>query len=671
MPLPRALRRLLALALPPLLVVMVSLTPLLPTELTRLLPGLLQSAQAWSLPRWGGQNPATTPDGPLEPSEPSGRLQEVSPPEAVQQLQSALADRLPQVQIESPRDGALLPEGTWQLKLKVRDWPLTDAGELGLGAHLVVQLDDLPPQRLTGAAQVPSGQRDRPTSLSLVADEPALGPGSHRLTVYAARPWGEAVKSPGALQQITVNRLLANPLSLPQAGSPQLLPVSPAELSANEPVLLDWILLDAPLQKLRDGDGSWRLRVTINGDRFLMDQNVPLWLRGWKPGRNTLQLELLDGLGQPLNPPFNSLVQEVDLNAPGSNAAARPRWLQGRLSADELAQILGDRPAEQPAMLPARESDNDDPRKPQPQNADPPNPAATQTTGLGQPAEARATGGVAGTSAEPAEVEGPVETTTVEPDAGLNTPPTKAEPSSNSLELGVDGRETEQDQQQNQEPEAPAEPALEEPALEAPAGADDETPQPSDPLPGAAPGKALLPDPTRSAQADQSVEANGNAPEPNQLNDLASPELIEAPLPEPLELDAQPEASTPDASLGEANPAQETLEPSLAEEQRDGEPLVDHSLADDTHGQPPALGDQLSVEPEPGAASPDVRRPEDQATPGFSPAPPALDLAPPQRISSSTPLGAPARQQVNARGELIHPPSQGPLAGLRQLLRGS
>ena len=682
MPLPRALRRLLALALPPLLVVMVSLTPLQPTELTRLLPGLLQSAQAWSLPRWGGQNPSTTADGPLEPSEPSGRLQEVSPPEAVQQLQSALADRLPQVQIESPRDGALLPEGTWQLKLKVRDWPLTDAGELGLGAHLVVQLDDLPPQRLTGAAQVPSGQRDRATSLSLVADEPALGPGSHRLTVYAARPWGEAVKSPGALQQITVNRLLANPLSLPQAGSPQLLPVSPAELSANEPVLLDWILLDAPLQNLRDGDGSWRLRVTINGDRFLMDQNVPLWLRGWKPGRNTLQLELLDGLGQPLNPPFNSLVQEVDLNPPGSNAAARPRWLQGRLSADELAQILGDRPAEQPAVVPAREPDDDDPRKPQPQNADHPNPAATQTTGLGQPAEARATGGVAGTSAAPAEVDGPEETTTLEPDAGLNPPSTQDEPSRDSLELGADGRETEEEQQQNQEPEAPAEPAP-----EAPAEADDENPQPSDPLPGAAPGRALLPDATRSAQADQSVEANGNAPEPNQQNDLASPELIEAPLQEPLELDAQPEASTPDASLGEASPAQETLEPSrldetkldasgtgeqpLAEEHRDEEPLVDHSLADDTQGQPPAVGDQLSVEPEPSAASPDVRRPEDQATPGLSPAPPALDLAPPQRISSSTPLGAPARQQVNARGELIQPPSQGPLAGLRQLLRGS
>jgi hypothetical protein len=143
----------------------------------------------------------------------------------------------------------------------------------------------------------------------------------------------------------------------------QLLPVSPAELSLGEPVLLDWILLDAPLQNLRPGDGSWRLRVTINGDSFLIDQNVPLWLKGWHSGDNGLLLELVDGRGEPLNPPFNSLVSAVTLSTPGSGAAVAPRWLQGRLSDQELAQLLG----ELPPPAPERDVDADAEPEPEPE----------------------------------------------------------------------------------------------------------------------------------------------------------------------------------------------------------------------------------------------------------------------------------------------------------------
>jgi hypothetical protein len=85
------------------------------------------------------------------------------------------------------------------------------------------------------------------------------------------------------------------------------------------------------------------------------------------------------------------------------------------------------------------------------------------------------------------------------------------------------------------------------------------------------------------------------------------------------------------------------------------------------------------VEPEPVA--PTANTPEldelvdelvdEPASPELTPVQPPLEIAPPQRISSSTPLGATARQQVNARGELIQAAPTGPLARLRQLLRGS
>lgn len=251
-------------------------------------------------------------------------LQEVSPPEAVQQIQTALAGRQPVVEILSPRDDSVLPAGPWNLKLRIHDWPLVDGGALGVGPHVVVQLDQEPPRIWTDEEGV----------------MPELSPGSHRLTVYAALPWGEARKNPGSAQQIRLHRTAPNPLSLPALGSPQLLAVSPSGPAVGEPLLLDWLLLDAPLQDVGGSGTQWRLRLSINGNTVLLDQQTPLWLRGWRPGLNALLMELLDGRGEPLNPPFNSLVQEVDLGP----KAVSPRWRGDTLSPTELAILLGEAP---------------------------------------------------------------------------------------------------------------------------------------------------------------------------------------------------------------------------------------------------------------------------------------------------------------------------------------
>ncbi len=308
-------------------------------------------AFAFSLP---GRRPAATPASGSIDTGRSG-LQEVAPPLAVQQLSQALDGRRPQLEILAPADGALLPAGPWSLRLRVEDWPLVDAGPLGLGPHLVVQLDGDPPLPLTT------------TSLTMRP----LEPGSHRLTVYAARPWGEVVKSPGAQCQIRLHRVVANPLSQPAPGSPQLIAVSPRGEMAATPLLLDWLLLDAPLQNLRAGDTSWRLRVSVNGDSFLLDQQTPLWLEGWRNGDNAIQLELLDGLGEPLNPPFNSLVGEVSLEPDGE----RPRWQGGRLEPAELASLLGEAPPPTPPA-PEPEPDQVPEPEPEPEAAQEPEPDA-------------------------------------------------------------------------------------------------------------------------------------------------------------------------------------------------------------------------------------------------------------------------------------------------------
>lgn len=309
--------------------------------------------------RLGGDRGAPGP-APLVASGPAGRLQEVAPPPAVQQLRQALDQRRPQLAIRAPQDGSLLPAGPWSLRVDGSDWPLTKPGALGLGAHLAVQVDDGAPRRLMDEARADG-------SFELTVPMPPLTPGSHRITVTAVRPWGEVVKGPGASAQIRLNRVASNPLALPAPGSPQLIVASPAELTAAEPLLLDWLLLDAPLQGLREGDARWRLRVTINGDSFLVDQNVPLWLKGWRNGSNSLLMELVDERGDPLNPPFNAVVREVIVEA----GTARPRWQGGPLSAEELGQLLGTTPPPTPDDTPEQPATRPEPEQ-QPEEAPPP-----------------------------------------------------------------------------------------------------------------------------------------------------------------------------------------------------------------------------------------------------------------------------------------------------------
>ncbi len=415
-------------------------------------------AAALSLP--GRRAPVPTKAG--NPGVGGAGLQEVAPPAAVQQLQEALEGRRPRVKILAPADGALLPEGTWRLKLQVEDWPLVDAGPLGLGPHLVAQLDADPPLAFTS------------TEITMRP----LQPGSHRLVVYAARPWGEGVKIPGASTQIRLHRAAANPLALAAPSSPQLIAVSPMGEAAAPPLLLDWLLINAPLQNLRQGDTSWRLRVSVNGVSFLVDQQTPLWLKGWRPGSNAIQLELLDGTGESLNPPFNSLVSEVTLR-PGN---AAPRWQGGRLDAVELAQLLGEAPPAEPepepdpvVAEPSTPPTITPPASPSPDDTEQDAVAASATeTGSEAPTEAGAGAeAVVDTADEPL-----AEATELPEEAVPEHPPeppsldedhSSAEPEASAMDSGAPG-------------EAPSEPAEPPPAR----ATDESTPG----LTGGAPGMA-------------------------------------------------------------------------------------------------------------------------------------------------------------------------------------
>lgn len=296
-------------------------------------------ASAINLPGlpWGDQNPSAARAGrakAIPAAAPSGRLQEVAAPGGVQQLRSRLAGHHPRLTLKSPEDGDVLTnqEG-WTLQIEIEDWPLASDPELGIGPHVAVQIDDAPPLRFTAATAGPGA------GATLKASLPPLSPGSHRLSAYAAYPWGEAIKGPGASLHWRLHQFQSLKGTQPEEQEPWLVMVSPAELSGEEPLMLDWLVWNAPLQNLRDGDGRWRLRLTLNGDSFLVDSQEALWLRQSNTGGSTslVQMELLDGLGEPITPNFNNQLRAVP-----ARSQRRPVWLRSKLTDQELARLLGE-----------------------------------------------------------------------------------------------------------------------------------------------------------------------------------------------------------------------------------------------------------------------------------------------------------------------------------------
>ncbi len=302
----------------------------------------------------------------LPTQNPSGRLREVEPPGAVQQLHQALAKHHPQLSLISPLDGSQLQGGPLNLELKIEDWPLANDRELGLGAHVAIQIDGQAPVRINER----NGNR-------ITLELPPLSPGSHRFTAYAAYPWGEAVKTPGASLHWAVDQLRPLMGTQPKRDAPWLAMVSPAELGGDSPLLLDWLVWNAPLQNLRAGDARWRLRITVNEDSFVVDQQDALWLQGIdnRKGINTVQMELLNGIGESLEPMFNNQLRVVP-----KRQNPKPIWLQSSLNDSELARLLGETKPEAPSARPELVSEENVPQEQGGENAETKPQALSQQT---------------------------------------------------------------------------------------------------------------------------------------------------------------------------------------------------------------------------------------------------------------------------------------------------
>ncbi|MEG5072622.1 hypothetical protein [Microcoleus sp. B3-D2] len=245
---------------------------------------------------------------------PVNRISEVSPPEAIQQLRQALEIYQPQISILNPKPDEVLQDINVSVQFQVKDLPIFKDANLGLGPHLQVLLDNQPYAAVYDINQ--------PLTLS------DLEPGTHTLQVFAARPWEESFKNEGAAAQTTFHVFTKTDDNNPDRTLPLLTYNSPQGSYGAEPILLDFYLTNAPPHEVAQENSQdeildWKIRATVNGESFAIDQWQPIYLKGFTPGKNWVQLELIDERGKIVKNAFNNTARLINYQPLGQDTLSK------------------------------------------------------------------------------------------------------------------------------------------------------------------------------------------------------------------------------------------------------------------------------------------------------------------------------------------------------------
>ncbi|MDB9411595.1 hypothetical protein [Microcystis aeruginosa] len=234
-----------------------------------------------------------------------GRISEVAPPALIQELRPSLERYAPQVTILSPLAEQVFDDTQVIVKLQVSDLPIFQDDTLKLGPHLSLIVDNEPAAAIYDLKQ------------PIILEN--LAPGTHTLRVLALRPWQESFKNDGAFAETTFHILTKTGKNAPDHNLPLLTYSSPQGIYGAEPILLDFYLSNAPLRLSNTANGDnnlqdWRIRVTVNGESFLLDTWEPIYLKGFAKGNNWVQLEFIDGQGNKVENEFNTSVRVISFD---------------------------------------------------------------------------------------------------------------------------------------------------------------------------------------------------------------------------------------------------------------------------------------------------------------------------------------------------------------------
>lgn len=241
----------------------------------------------------------------------------------------------PELTVESPKEGVTINSSTVEIKVKVVGDVKMGKDAAGTGNHVHVILDNQP-----YAAHY---MWDEGFELRNVAD------GEHTLRMFASRPWHESYKNEKAFKTIkfTVKDGKAdetkpttdnngNKMADAKADEKKMEGADVESSTAGnvdftkplltysrpkgeykgkdaEAIMIDFWLTNA---KLSGDGGEYKVQYMINdGKPQLIEKWEPIWLKGWKDGKNTVKLTLLDKEGNYFeNGDYNSTTREITVS---------------------------------------------------------------------------------------------------------------------------------------------------------------------------------------------------------------------------------------------------------------------------------------------------------------------------------------------------------------------
>ena len=209
------------------------------------------------------------------------------------------------IAMKAPKKGAKLPSGKpvgfafdvkgYELRTQT-DTPAAKAlANSGKGQHIHVIVDNAPYY----AKYEPEFDLE-------------MEDGHHVVLAFLSRSYHESLKSEAAavVRNVTVGKAKGEPADL---SKPHLLYSRPKGTYVGDDtkkLLLDFYLLNTTLAP----DGN-KVRATVNGQEFMIEEWAPYVLEGLPMGEVTVKLELVDAEGKAVPGPFNTVTRTVTLQA--------------------------------------------------------------------------------------------------------------------------------------------------------------------------------------------------------------------------------------------------------------------------------------------------------------------------------------------------------------------
>ena len=152
-----------------------------------------------------------------------------------------------------------------------------------------------------------------PYAAHYMADVPdELEAGNYVVLAFLSRSYHESVKSEGAfhIENLNVGGIEPEEADLTAPHLFYSRPKGTYKGGDTEKVMLDFYLLNTTISP----DGN-KVKVTINGSEFMVDEWAPHFIEGLPMGETTIKLELVDMDGNTIEGPFNTVERTVTLAA--------------------------------------------------------------------------------------------------------------------------------------------------------------------------------------------------------------------------------------------------------------------------------------------------------------------------------------------------------------------